>query len=172
MTVGSPSKCESAGVCFILKSDSSSTGRKANRSFRGRRDSEVDKALLLGMMHLNVRDLGASDGQTSNASLSLHLPFRQHDRALDGRVADYFLRIRTRVLRLDQRRRSHRPLGILRHARSQGTAELQDHGDDLRRRDARRQLLLFLSLRTGAFLRFRAGGLALFSADRFHPANV
>ena len=78
----------------------------------------------------------------------------------------------TRVFRPDRNARASLALGVLRHARSQGPAEFQSDGDDLRHRHVVRQLLLFLEDRSRPFLRLRDGGVAVFSAHGFHPANV
>ena len=75
-----------------------------------------------------------------------------HDRALDNRSADHVHRLRGLVLAVDQPVRNDRTLGILPDARSQGPAQFQNHGNDLRRRSARRQFLLLFQDWTGRFV--------------------
>ena len=72
------------------------------------------------------------------------LRFIEHDCALVNRSADHVLWLRDLVLAVDQRVRNDRAIGILSDAGSQRPAQFQNHGNDLRRRSARREFLLLL----------------------------
>src|ERR1041385_8548479 len=119
----------------------------------------------------NARARGRTN-KTVDAALSFLFSFWKHARPLVDRARDNFFRLRDCVLSPDWHARPALALGILRHARSQGPSEFQGHRDDLRHRDALRELLLFLPDRARAFLRFRSGGVALFPSHRVHPPDV
>src|SRR5438445_8721526 len=90
--------------------------------------------------------------KTGHAARRFYSAIQQHDRSLDGCVADCVLRIRTGILGFDQRVRFDLTLGILRHARSARATEFQAYGHDLRGCDAVWKFLLFLPLWIGEFL--------------------
>src|ERR1041384_4955601 len=102
----------------------------------------------------NGRDARGRPRETIHAALSFYFSIREHARPLVDRARDYFLGLRNRVLPFDWHARVAIALGILRHARPQGSAEFQGDCDDLRHRDVMRQLLLFLPDWPWAFLRF------------------
>src|SRR5947209_18214969 len=72
----------------------------------------------------HARDAGSSpDAETSDGEADLHLSFREHDRALVGRLAHHLLGLRAGLLCAHRCLRNADPLGVLRHARPQGPAQ-------------------------------------------------
>src|SRR5438094_965863 len=111
-------------------------------------------SFIIRMMQFHVRNSrdARNPKQTGNAARCFYSAIQQHDRSLDGCVADCVLRIRTGILGFDQRVRFDLTLGILRHARSARATEFQAYGHDLRGCDAVWKFLLFFPLRIGEFL--------------------
>ena len=91
------------------------------------------------------------------ASFLFYSALHQYNRTLDNRSADHVLGLRGPVLAVDQRVWNDRAMGILPDARSQGPAQFQNHGDDLRGRTARRQFLLLFQHRLGKSFDLIAG---------------
>src|SRR4029453_10640568 len=131
-------------------------------------------SLIIRMMQFNARNgRDARNGKkTGHAARRFYSTIQQHDRSLDGCVADCVLRIRTRILGFDQRVWFDLALGILRHARSARAPEFQAYGHDLRSCDAVREFLLLFPLRIGEFLRVRDGSPVAVFADRDHAPDV
>ena len=155
-----------------LMSDDQMTTRESTRICRYPNALPLHTVPSFGMMQRHACDAGTNRTKRSNAAFRVHSAIHQHRRLVVSRVADHVLRLRDPVLGIDQRVRNDWALGILRDARSQGPAELQNHGNDLRGRDARRQFLLFLQNRTGRLIRFRSRSPAFFSADGIRATNV
>src|SRR5205814_6806636 len=111
-------------------------------------------SFIIPMMQFHVRNGrdARNPKQTGNATRCFYSAIQQHDRSLDGCVADCVLRIRTGILGFDQRVRFDLTLGILRHARSARATEFQAYGHDLRGCDAVWKFLLFFPLWIGEFL--------------------
>src|SRR5437870_12243283 len=102
------------------------------------------------------------------------LSMQSGDKYMDHRM--FFFQaedgIRVLVLAVDQRVRNDWAAGILPDARSQGTPEFQNHRNDLRRSNARRQFLLLFQNRAGGIVRFRSCRPAFFPADRLRATTV
>ncbi len=81
-----------------------------------------------------VRARRSSSAQASDGKAHFPAALLQHDRFVVGRVADHFFRLRDRLLPSPRLARFAHALGVLLHARSQGSAEFQDHRHGLRAR--------------------------------------
>src|SRR5262249_2905418 len=124
------------------------------------------------MMQSHACNAGTNRTKRSHTAFSVHPTIHQHGRLMDSRVADHVLGLRGVVLAVDQRVWNDWALGILRDARSQRPAELQNYRNDLWGSDACRQFLLFFQNRTGGVLRFRSRSSAFLSPDGIRATNV
>ena len=135
--------CDGAGRSVGMEKDMHKVCPLAGAGHDGA-DSEVDNFRLIGMMQTAMSaTLDRTDAKPVTRRSVFIFRFASTVVLWSVALLIIFSGYELRVLRIDQRGRSDRALGILRDARLQGAAELQDHRHDLRGRDALRQFLLF-----------------------------